>query len=66
MGVVGLLLEDALFRLAEKNYQYEVSYTVPTRDYFQVDKEKYFVVRQRLHGEGYYLLTAAAKMRKEV
>lgn len=59
-------LEDAIKKLMEKNYQYKIEHTVPTRDYFKIDKDICFVIRQRQIENGVYLLTVAAKMRKEV
>lgn len=66
MDIVGLPLSYAIDKLAEKNYRYKIERTVPTRDYFKVDGEKCFVIRQQRLEDGSFLLTAAAKMRKEV
>lgn len=66
MDVVGLLLRDAARRLVEKNCDYTVVHARPFRDYFKVDEAMLYVIRQSQREDGSYLLTTAAKMRKEV
>lgn len=63
---VGRALQEVISELDAKDRRYEVEYTVPTRDYFKVDENIFYVIRQKIKEDGSYQLTAAAKMRKEV
>lgn len=63
---MGLSLQDAFAELDAADCRYAVEYTVPTRDYFKVYENVFYVVRQRREENGSYCLIAAAKMRKEV
>lgn len=65
MDTVGQNLADVVSFLLERNIAYRIEYTKPTRDFFAVDETELFVIRQK-EEDGMLLLTAAAKMRKEV
>lgn len=65
MDTVGQNLSDVVSFLLERNIAYRIEYTKPTRDFFAVDETELYVVRQR-ETDGVLILTAAAKLRKEV
>jgi hypothetical protein len=65
VDTVGQRLNDAVMLLKEKNISFKVEYTKPARDFFAVDGDNMFVIRQRCEDD-FLVLTAAAKMRKEV
>lgn len=66
MDTVGLLLKDVIIQLDNDGCKYTVERTYPTRDYFSIDEEMLYVVRQRQQGDGSLQLVVAATMRKEV
>lgn len=66
MDLVGLPLSEAIACLKDANYSYTISKTIPTRDYFKVDDDQLYVVRQHVQEANTYFLMTAAKMRKEV
>jgi len=53
-------------QLDKKNLRYIVKVTRPTRDFFKVDENCLYVIRQHIDADGIYCLVAAAKMGKEV
>lgn len=66
MDTVGLLLKDVIIQLDNDGCKYTVERTYPTRDYFPIDEEMLYVVRQQQQGDGSLQLVVAATMRKEV
>lgn len=66
MDTVGLLLKDVIIQLDNDSCKYTVERTYPTRDYFPIDEEMLYVVRQRQQEDGSLQLVVAATMRKEV
>jgi len=66
VDVVGWLLSDAEKWLQAEQIRYTIEKTVPTRDFFKVDDDLLYVVRQKLSSTGELQLIVAAKMRKEV
>lgn len=66
MDTVGLLLKDVIIQLDNDGWKYTVERTYPTRDYFPIDEEMLYVVRQRQQEDGSLQLVVAATMRKEV
>lgn len=66
IDVVGCLLSDVEKWLQTEQIRYTIEKTVPTRDFFKVDDDCLYVVRQKLMPTGELQLIVAAKMRKEV
>ncbi len=66
MDTVGLLLKDVIAKLDNDGCKYTVERTYPTRDYFPIDEEMLYVVRQQQQEDGSLQLVVAATMRKEV
>ncbi len=66
IDVVGCLLSVAEKWLQTEQIRYTIEKTVPTRDFFKVDDDQLYVVRQKLMPTGELQLVVAAKMRKEV
>jgi len=66
VDTVGQKLQAVVSCLEKDKIGYRVVYTRPVRDFFAVDEKELFVVRQKMDAEGRLVLTAAAKMRKEV
>lgn len=66
IDVVGCLLSDVEKWLQTEQIRYTIEKTVPTRDFFKVDDDRLYVVRQKLMPTGELQLIVAAKMRKEV
>lgn len=66
IDVVGCLLSDVEKCLQTEQIRYTIEKTVPTRDFFKVDDDCLYVVRQKLMPTGELQLIVAAKMRKEV
>lgn len=66
IDVVGCLLSVAEKWLQTEQIRYTIEKTVPTRDFFKVDDDRLYVVRQKLMPTGELQLVVAAKMRKEV
>jgi hypothetical protein len=62
---VGRLLSAVEPELKQQNVSYEIQYTHPTRDFFKVNDDCLYIIRQRTNG-GRLELVVAAKMRKEV
>ncbi|MEG6585916.1 hypothetical protein [Dendrosporobacter sp. 1207_IL3150] len=57
------LVTEAMDKLS---YRYTVKISRPTRDFFKVEGDALYVIRQRLDADGQYQIVAAAKMGKEV
>ena len=66
MDTVGLPLNDVIAKLDNDCCKYTVERTYPTRDYFPIDEEMLYVVRQKQQEDGSFKLVVAATMRKEV
>jgi len=66
LDTVGLLLKDVIIQLDNDGCKYTVERTYPTRDYFPIDEEMLYVVRQQQQEDGSLQLVVAATMRKEV
>ncbi len=66
IDVTGLPQDVAERRLNQAEIAYSVEITRPARDFFKVDEENLYVVRQKLMNQNILLLTLAAKQRKEV
>lgn len=66
MDTVGLLLKDVMIQLDNDGCKYTVERTYPTRDYFSIDEDMLYVVRQQQQEDGSLQLVVAATMRKEV
>ena len=66
IDVTGLPQDVAELRLNQVGIAYSFEITRPTRDFFKVDEETLYVVRQKLTEQKKLLLTLAAKQRKEV
>ncbi len=66
MDTVGRLLHEVELELQSRGIAYTVKRTYPTRDFFSVDDETLYVIRQKIINDATYELVVAAKMRKEV
>lgn len=53
-------------KLQDFNIPYTVRITRPTRNYFKLEDDSLYVIRQQQDADGIYHFTAAAKMGKEV
>ena len=60
LDVAALPWKEAEARLREANVSYTTERTRPTRDFFPVDTNRMYVIRQR-EAEGKLLVTLAAK-----
>lgn len=61
LDVMALPWETAEQQLWEANISYETEITRSTRNFFPVDEDRLYVVRQRQQADGKLLLTLAAK-----
>ena len=61
LDVMALPWETAEQQLREANISYETEITRSTRNFFPVDEDRLYVVRQCLQADGKLLLTLAAK-----
>jgi hypothetical protein len=59
--VAALPWKEAEARLREANVSYTTERTRPTRDFFPVDEDRLYVIRQREGADGKLLLALAAK-----
>ena len=59
--VAALPWKKAEARLREANVSYTMERTRPTRDFFPVDEDRLYVIRQREGADGKLLITLAAK-----
>ena len=59
--VAALPWKESEARLREANVSYTTERTRPTRDFFPVDEDRLYVIRQREGVDGKLLLTLAAK-----
>lgn len=66
MNAVGRRFEVVKNELIVANCQYTVENTLPTRDFFKVDEDNLYVIRQKEMEDGSWQFIVAAKMRKEV
>ena len=65
VDVLGIPWQEAKERLEALGFLYEVEQTRPTRDFFPIDEQSPYVVRQRREGDKIKLVLAA-RLRKEV
>ena len=61
LDVMALPWETAEQQLREANISYETEITRSTRNFFPVDEDRLYVVRQRQQADGKLLLALAAK-----
>ena len=66
MDFLAQSLQSAIQQLTDLNCKYSVKTTRPTRDFFKLEGDSLYVIRQHLDTDGTYHLVAAAKMGKEV
>lgn len=66
MDLLAQPLAAARQKLNELNCQYTVKITRPTRNFFAVNDDSLYVIRQRADSDGICHLVAAARMGKEV
>jgi hypothetical protein len=66
IDVVGRPLAEAECLLQAAHIDYVLKRSRPVRDFFKIDEQKLYVVRQRFTGDGILQLMLAAKLRKEV
>ena len=59
--VAALPWKVAEARLREANVSYTMELARPTRDFFPVDEDRLYVIRQREGADGKLLITLAAK-----
>lgn len=64
--VIGRPLAEAEAMLQAGEIPYTVVRTYPTRDFFKVDENCLYIVRQKIIDDGTLQLVVAAKLRKEV
>ena len=65
VDVLGIPWQEAKERLEALELLYDVEWTRPTRDFFPIDEQSPYVVRQRREGDTMKLVLAA-RLRKEV
>ena len=65
VDVLGIPWQEAKERLEALGLLYDVEQTRPTRDFFPIDEQSPYVVRQRREGDKIKLVLAA-RLRKEV
>ena len=65
VDVLGIPWQEAKEHLEALGFLYEVEWTHPTRDFFPIDEQSPYVVRQRREGDTMKLVLAA-RLRKEV
>ncbi|MFA6850013.1 MAG: RNA-3-phosphate cyclase [Selenomonadaceae bacterium] len=66
VDVIGRPLTEAEAMLQVGKIPYTVMRTYPTRDFFKIDENCLYIVRQKTINDGTLQLVVAAKMRKEV
>ena len=64
--VVGLPWDLAKGLLNEAHIMYNSVITYPTKNFFALEENGYYVVRQKLLGDGILEITLAARLLKEV
>ena len=65
VDVLGIPWQEARERLQALGLAFEVEWTRPARDFFPIDEQSPYVVRQRREGDTMKLVLAA-RLRKEV
>lgn len=65
VDVLGIPWQEAKERLEALSLLYDVEWIRPTRDFFPIDEQSPYVVRQRRDGDKIKLVLAA-RLRKEV
>lgn len=66
IDVVGRSWDLAKVLLNEANIRYNVTVTRPTKDFFKLEPEGYYVIRQRQLSDGTLDIRIAARLLKEV
>jgi len=66
VDVIGRPLAEAEAMLQAGKIPYTVVRTYPTRDFFKVDEDCLYIVRQKIIDDGTLQIVIAAKLRKEV
>ena len=66
VDVIGRPLAEAEAMLQAEEIPYTVVRTYPTRDFFKVDEDCLYIVRQKIIDDGTLQIAIAAKLRKEV
>ncbi|MCR5175280.1 MAG: aliphatic sulfonate ABC transporter [Anaerovibrio sp.] len=66
LDVVGRPWDLAKTLLNNANIRYNVSVTHPTKDFFPLDTDQYYVIRQRRLDDGTFDIRLAARLLKEV
>jgi hypothetical protein len=66
VDVIGRPLAEAEAMLQAGKIPYTVVRTYPTRDFFKVDEDCLYIVRQKIIDDGTLQIAIAAKLRKEV
>lgn len=66
IDVVGRSWDLAKVLLNEANIRYNVTVTRPTKDFFKLEPEGYYVIRQQRLSDGTLDIRIAAKLLKEV
>ncbi|WP_297964197.1 aliphatic sulfonate ABC transporter [uncultured Anaerovibrio sp.] len=66
IDVVGRSWDLAKVLLNEANIRYNVTVTRPTKDFFKLEPEGYYVIRQQRLPDGTLDIRIAAKLLKEV
>ncbi|MCR5757178.1 MAG: aliphatic sulfonate ABC transporter [Selenomonas sp.] len=61
LDIEALPWKQAAASLQEANISYTIEMTRPTRNFFPVDENRLYVVRQRVAADGKLMLTLAAK-----
>jgi len=64
--VIGWTLEEAESLLQALQLQYKLEISRPTKDFFPVDDNCLYIIRQQAREDGSISLTIAAKQRREV
>lgn len=65
IDVIGRPMEEAQRLLQEAHIQYVLKRSRPARDFFKIDEDSLYVIRQR-YIDDVLQLTLAARLRKEV
>ncbi len=58
--------KDVEKELQEKNLKYEAERTCPARDFFAIDEDDLYILREKEREDGSWCFVLAARLRKEV
>ena len=64
--IIGMPWELAKDLLNQANIRYNSVITYPTKNFFPLEDNGYYVIRQKLLGDGILEITLAARLLKEV